>query len=58
MGDSARRREILAFIGDRQGQTLSKVLNTQGISLQDLRLTVKANFDFDAAFRRSGDTDL
>lgn len=52
--ESPKRHQVLDVLRNAQGQTLSKILNTQSISLRDLQLTIRANFDFDAAFRRSG----
>ena len=36
--ESDKRAELRAILSDAQQKTLSKVLNTQGISLRDLRL--------------------
>lgn len=52
--EGPRRRELRKLIGATQSRTLSKILNTQGITLRDLRCTVAADLAHDAAFRRAG----
>ena len=46
------RINLRSAISSAHGATLSKILNTQGLSLRDLRLSVSDNFRFDGAFRR------
>jgi hypothetical protein len=36
--ESPKRREVCELLGDTEHKTLSKILNTQGLSLRDLRL--------------------
>ncbi len=40
--ESPKRREVRELLGDSRHKTLSKILNTQGISLRDLRLELAA----------------
>ena len=51
--EGERRLQIREILNNRSGQTLSKVLNTQGIVLRDLRLTFEEDFAFDNQFRRA-----
>ena len=50
--EGAPRIMLRSAIASAHGSTLSKILNTQGMSLRDLRLSVSDNFRFDGAFRR------
>jgi len=50
--ESGPRVNLRSTIASNHASTLSKILNTQGISLRDLRLSVSDNFRFDNAFRR------
>lgn len=47
------RRRLRRLLAGSERQTLSKVLNTQGISLRDLRLLVAQDLGFDGQFRRA-----
>jgi radical SAM superfamily enzyme YgiQ (UPF0313 family) len=51
--ESAARRKLRQTILRERGSTLSKILNTQGISLRDLKLAAAENLSFDNAFRRA-----
>ena len=48
-----KRKEMLSIIQSSSQKSLSKILNTQGFSLRDLRLVSKEAFSFDNQFRRS-----
>jgi putative methyltransferase len=50
--EGPRRRELRRLIAGAQSRTLSKILNTQGITLRDLRFTVTQEFAHDGGFRR------
>lgn len=47
------RRNLRRIIAQAQGSTLSKILNTQGFALRDLKLTVQASRNYDKAFRNA-----
>jgi radical SAM superfamily enzyme YgiQ (UPF0313 family) len=51
--ETAKRRKLRETISIARDTTLSKILNTQGISLRDLRLAVADSAGFDLTFRRS-----
>ena len=51
--EQAGRRRLREILAAPRKQTLSKVLNTQGISLSELRLVVRQDFGFDGQFRRA-----
>jgi len=50
--ERTQRTRLRAAIASAHGTTLSKILNTQGLTLRELRLSVSDNFRFDGAFRR------
>jgi radical SAM superfamily enzyme YgiQ (UPF0313 family) len=52
--EGPRRGELRKLIGATQSRTLSKILNTQGITLRDLRCTIADGMAYDAEFRRAG----
>lgn len=52
LAETKPRANLRSAIASAQGSTLSKLLNTQGLSLRDLRLVVAEDFRFDKAFRR------
>ena len=51
--EGERRKQIREIINDQSSQTLSKILNTQGIALRDLRLASEEGLAFDDRFRRA-----
>jgi len=51
--ESERRQTLQRVLSDGKGKTLSKVLNTQGLSLRDLKFKVADGLDFDKQFRRA-----
>ncbi|MGD1877672.1 MAG: B12-binding domain-containing radical SAM protein [Kiloniellaceae bacterium] len=51
--ETPARRTLRQTIASAQGTTLSKILNTQGITLRDLRLAVAQDTAYDSAFRRA-----
>jgi putative methyltransferase len=53
MREDVNRARLRGIIESTRTQTLSKTLNTQGISLRDLKLAVNDDFRFDRAFRRT-----
>ncbi|NIA68740.1 radical SAM protein [Pelagibius litoralis] len=53
--ETAARRELREMITAAQGVTLSKILNTQGISLHDLRLEVREDNAVGQAVRWAAD---
>lgn len=52
LSETKPRARLRAIISSEKSPTLSKVLNTQGATLRDLRLVVAEDFRFDHAFRR------
>jgi hypothetical protein len=50
---NSKRREMLNIIETSSQSSLSKILNTQGFSLSDLKLTTKKLFSFDNNHRRA-----
>ena len=53
MSSSNKRRKMLAIIESSSQNSLSKILNTQGFSLSDLKLVAKNSFAFDNSYRRA-----
>ena len=53
---SSKRQEMLNIIENSSQSSLSKILNTQGFSLSDLKLTTKKLFSFDNSHRRAEHT--
>ena len=51
--EGERRKEIKQILRDRSGETLSKILNTQGFVLSDLRLSAAGDFNLYEGFHRS-----
>ncbi len=51
--ETKARRNLRKVISTARGATLSKILNTQGISLRDLQLAVVGGAKFGEAFRRA-----
>lgn len=51
--EGPRRAELRRLIASAQSRTLSKILNTQGITLRDLRCTVAEDMAHDGGFRRA-----
>jgi radical SAM superfamily enzyme YgiQ (UPF0313 family) len=51
--ETKARRDLRTTISATRAASLSKILNTQGISLRDLRLTIAEETRFDSAFRRA-----
>jgi hypothetical protein len=51
--ESPERASLRRTISQARGATLSKILNTQGVSLAELKLATGDNFRFDRAFRRA-----
>ena len=51
--ETEARKHIRLTISSARGTTLSKILNTQGVSLRDLRLASTDSYRFDQAFRRA-----
>lgn len=50
--DNPKREEVRKLLGNLQGKTLSKVLNTQDIALRDLQMDFDDDFWSSTAFRR------
>ena len=53
MMEQPGRRRLRAILAQPKGQTLSKILNTQNVSLNELRLVAAQDFGFDGQFRRA-----
>jgi len=53
LSETISRGRLRSIIASANGSTLSKILNTQGISLRELRMAVSDDFRFDHAFRRA-----
>lgn len=51
--ETKARRHMRQTISSARGTTLSKILNTQGFSLRDLKLASSDSYRFDQAFRRA-----
>jgi radical SAM superfamily enzyme YgiQ (UPF0313 family) len=51
--ETKARQHMRKTISSARGTTLSKILNTQGFSLRDLRLASTDSYRFDQAFRRA-----
>ena len=51
--ETEKRYNLRQMISTARGTSLSKILNTQGISLRDLRLAVADDLNADHAFRRA-----
>ncbi len=50
--ETKSRSDLRSIIASAQGSTLSKLLDTQGTSIRELRLIVAEDYRFDRAFRR------
>jgi hypothetical protein len=50
--DNPKREEVRKLLGNLQGKTLSKVLNTQDIALRDLQMNFDDDFWSSTVFRR------
>ena len=53
MSSNNKRKKMLAIIEGSSQNSLSKILNTQGFSLSDLKLVAKKSFAFDNSYRRA-----
>ena len=51
--EGERRKEMKQILRDRPGETLSKILNTQGFVLSDLRLSAAGDCNLYEGFHRS-----
>ena len=51
--EGERRKEIKQILRDHSGETLSKILNTQGFVLSDLRLSAAGDCNLYEGFHRS-----
>ena len=47
------REQVRGILDNSSGQTLSKILNTQGFALRDLRLRIDEAYELDGLFRRT-----